>query len=145
MADACAQYDIPLVAYSPVGRGFLTGQYTTMEDLEKVPPHYRGWPWFQPDNFKINIQLAQQVQTLAKRKGVTAPQLAISWTKRISSWRKGAPKTIIPIPGATTPDRVHENAVDVDITDEEMAEIDATLDKFPRAGGRYPDIVPINT
>ncbi|KAI1760501.1 putative aldo/keto reductase [Hypoxylon sp. FL1150] len=145
VADACAQYDIPIVAYSPVGRGFLTGQYTSMADIEKVLPTYKNWPWFQPENFKINIQLAQQVQTLAKRKGVTAPQLAISWTKRVSSWRKGAPKTIIPIPGATTEARVNENAVDVDITDEEMAEIDATLAKFPRAGERYPDVVPVNT
>lgn len=145
MADACAQHGIPVVAYSPVGRGFLTGQYTSMADLAKVPPQYQSWPWFQPDNFKVNIQLAQQVQALAKRKGATAPQLAISWTKRVASWRKGAPKTIIPIPGATTSERVDENAVDVDITDEEMAEIDATLAKFPRAGGRYPDIVPIDT
>ncbi|KAI4870377.1 putative aldo/keto reductase [Hypoxylon rubiginosum] len=145
VADACAQHGIPVVAYSPVGRGFLTGQYTSMADLAKVPPQYQSWPWFQPDNFKVNIQLAQQVQALAKRKGATAPQLAISWTKRVASWRKGAPKTIIPIPGATTSERVDENAVDVDITDEEMAEIDATLAKFPRAGGRYPDIVPIDT
>ncbi|KAI1137871.1 putative aldo/keto reductase [Hypoxylon sp. FL0543] len=142
VADACAQYNIPLVAYSPMGRGFLAGKYKTIEDVD---PHLRSWPWFQPGNFEINRQLASQVEAMAKKKGVTPAQLAINWTKRISTWRKGAPKTIIPIPGATTAARIDENAVEVDITDEEMAEIDVTLAKFKRAGERYPEHVPVNT
>ncbi|KAI0152036.1 putative aldo/keto reductase [Hypoxylon sp. NC0597] len=143
VADACAQYNIPLVAYSPIGRGFLAGKYKTIDDV--YPVHLRSWPWFQPGNFEINLQLANQVEAMAKKKGVTSAQLAINWTRRVSTWRKGAPKTIIPIPGATTVARIDENAVQVDITDEEMAEIDTTLAKFKRAGERYPDYVPVNT
>ncbi|KAI0111619.1 putative aldo/keto reductase [Daldinia grandis] len=142
VADACAQYDIPIIAYSPVGRGFLTGQIKSLDD---VKPELRSWPWFQPGNFEVNLQLASQVEELAKKKGVTPAQLAISWTIRLSSWRKGAPKTIIPIPGATTVARIDENAVQVDISDEEMAQIDTTLSKFKPSGGRYPDVVPVNT
>ncbi|KAI1094272.1 putative aldo/keto reductase [Rostrohypoxylon terebratum] len=142
VADACAQYDIPVVAYSPIGRGWLSGSIKSIEDVQ---PHLRSWPWFQPPNFEINLELARQVAALAEKKGVTPAQLAISWTKRLATWRKGAPKTIIPIPGATTAARVNENAVAVDISDEEMKAIEETLDKFPRAGERYPDVVPINT
>ncbi|KAI1661048.1 putative aldo/keto reductase [Daldinia decipiens] len=142
VADACAQYDIPIIAYSPVGRGFLTGQIKSLDD---VKPELRSWPWFQPGNFEANLQLASQVEELAKKKGVTPAQLAINWTIRLSSWRKGAPKTIIPIPGATTAARVNENAVQVDISDEEMARIDTALSKIKPRGNRYPDVVPVNT
>ncbi|KAI8956743.1 Aldo/keto reductase [Daldinia sp. FL1419] len=142
VADACAQHDIPLIAYSPVGRGFLTGQIKSLDD---VKPELRSWPWFQPGNFELNLQLAQQVEELAKKKGVTPAQLAISWTIRLSSWRKGAPKTIIPIPGATTVARINENAVQVEISDEEMRQIDATLAKLKPSGNRYPEAVPVNT
>ncbi|KAI1460479.1 putative aldo/keto reductase [Annulohypoxylon moriforme] len=142
VADACAQYDIPLVAYSPIGRGWLSG---TIKSIDDVQPHLRSYPWFQQPNFDINLELASQVATLAKQKGVTPAQLAIAWTKRLSTWRKGAPKTIIPIPGATTVARVNENAVIVEIADEEMKLLDVTLAKFPSAGSRYPDHVPTDT
>ncbi|KAI0387400.1 putative aldo/keto reductase [Hypomontagnella monticulosa] len=143
VAEACAAHDIPLVAYSPVGRGFLTGQIKTLDDVEPV---LRSWPWFQPGNFELNLQLAAQVGELAAKKGVTSAQLAISWTKRLQTWRKfSKPLTVIPIPGATTVARIDENAVNVDLTDEEMKQIDATLAKFKPAGGRYPDYVPTNT
>ncbi|OTB16003.1 hypothetical protein K445DRAFT_317634 [Daldinia sp. EC12] len=142
VADACAQYDIPLIAYSPIGRGFLAGQYKTIED---VKPALRSWPWFQPGNFEANLQLATQVEELAKRKGVTPAQLAINWTIRVSTWRKGAPKTIIPIPGSTTVARVNENGAKVEISDEEMAYIDEIIAKFKPKGTRYPEHIPVNT
>ncbi|KAI1209439.1 putative aldo/keto reductase [Annulohypoxylon truncatum] len=147
VAEACAQYDIPVVAYSPIGRGWLSGQIRSIEDVQ---PHLRAWPWFQPGNFEANLALARQVEALATRKGVTPAQLAIAWTKRLSTWREGkgaVPKTIIPIPGATTVERVVENAkaAEVEIGDEEMRSIDAMLDQFPRAGERYPDDIPTNT
>ncbi|RYP05907.1 hypothetical protein DL764_003508 [Monosporascus ibericus] len=98
VAAACAQHNIPLIAYSPIGR---------------------------------------------EKKGCTPAQLAINWTKALSR-RPGMP-TIIPIPGASTVTCVEENTKELDITDEEMAEIDATLAKFTPAGNRYPDWVPVNT
>ncbi|KAK6213963.1 aldo/keto reductase [Colletotrichum tabaci] len=142
VASACAQYGIPIIAYSPVGRGMLTGQVKTLDDI----PHddmRRHMPRFQPDTFGINIKLVEQVETLARKKGVTPAQLAIGWTVALSR-RPGIP-VIIPIPGATTADRVNENAKLVELTDEEMAEIDATLAKFEVVGGRYPEGAPVNT
>ncbi|KAF2721513.1 voltage-gated shaker-like K+ channel, subunit [Polychaeton citri CBS 116435] len=103
----------------------------------------RHFPRFQPGNFKFNMQLVEQVEKMVSKKGCTSAQLAINWTRAISN-RPGMP-TIIPIPGATTVERVEENSKLVDITDEEMAEIDATLAKFTTAGERYPDSIPVNT
>ncbi|KAK3695470.1 NADP-dependent oxidoreductase domain-containing protein [Podospora appendiculata] len=142
VAAACAQYNIPLVAYSPVGRGMLTGQFKSHGDIPKDSPIYH-FPWFTPENFDNNIQLAKQVESLAAKKGCTPAQLAISWTRSLSK-RPGMP-VIIPIPGATTVDRVNENSQFVEISDEEMDEIDATLAKFVVKGGRYPDGYPIET
>ncbi|KAI0172096.1 putative aldo/keto reductase [Hypoxylon sp. FL1284] len=144
---ACAQYDLPLIAYSPVGRGFLTGQYTTMADLDKVPTHYKSWPWFLPENFKVNVEMGDKLKALAQRKGVAPAQLAIGWIRRLPGWRKDGPmpKTVVPIPGATTAARVAENAALVDLSDAEMAEIDDMLLKFSRAGNRYPDYVPTDS
>ncbi|KAI1097712.1 putative aldo/keto reductase [Jackrogersella minutella] len=142
VADACAQYDIPVIAYSPIGRGWLGGNIQTVDD---VPAQLRSWPWFQPGNFEANRRLARQVEALAAEKGATPAQLAINWTRRLASWRAGCPATIIPIPGSATPARVRENARLVDIADEEMALVDATLARFPSAGDRYPDHIPTNT
>jgi len=141
VAAACAQYGIPMIAYSPIGRGMLTGQIKRIED---VPEGFaRLVPRFQPGNFEINLQLVQQVEKLAEKKGCTTAQLAISWTRNLS--RRPNMPTIIPIPGATTAARVVENSKEIDLTDDEMAEIDATLAKFEVSGGRYPDGAPINT
>ncbi|OTA58453.1 Aldo/keto reductase [Hypoxylon sp. EC38] len=142
VAAACAQYGIPLIAYSPLGRGILTGQIKKLEDIPE-DSMLRRFPRYQPGNFEINLQLAAQVEEMAKKKGCTPAQLAINWTRAISR-RPGMP-TIIPIPGATTPERVEENSKLVEITDEEMAEIDATLAKFTPVGERYPGNVPVNT
>ncbi|KAI0004685.1 putative aldo/keto reductase [Xylariaceae sp. FL0662B] len=140
VAAACAQYGIPLIAYSPIGRGLLSGKIRTEAE---VPQHYRWLPMFQGRNLEDNLVLVRQVEAMARRKGVTAAQLAIGWTRALSR-RPGMP-TIIPIPGATTAARVRENAVPVDISDAEMAEIDDTLKGFRRAGDRYPADIPINT
>lgn len=103
----------------------------------------RNFPRFQPENFEINMQLVQQVEKMAEKKGCTPAQLAINWTRALSR-RPGMP-TIIPIPGATTAARVEENSQQIELTDEEMGEIDATLAKFTPAGARYPDGIPTNT
>jgi len=142
VATACAQYGIPIIAYSPVGRGMLTGQIKTLGDIPQGDIR-RHMPRFQPDTFGINIKLAEQVEELARKKGVTPAQLAIGWTIALSR-RLGMPE-IIPIPGATTAERVNENANLVELTEEEMSEIDVTLAKFEVVGGRYPDGAPVNT
>lgn len=101
------------------------------------------FPRFQAESLEKNLRLSEQVQTLAKKKGCTPAQLAINWVRCLSR-RPGMP-VIIPIPGSTTVERVSENAVVVDLTDEEMREIDETLAKFEIVGGRYPAGAPIDT
>ncbi|KAI0913190.1 aldo/keto reductase [Ustulina deusta] len=143
VAEACAKYDIPLVAYSPIGRGFLTGQIKTYDDIPE-DSHLRHVPRFQPGgNFENNIKLVHQVDELAKKKGCSSAQLAINWVRALNG-RPGMP-TIIPIPGATTAERVRENSQVVELTDEEMAAIDKILAGFKPVGRRYPDFVPIDT
>lgn len=142
VAAACKEYGIPLIAYSPLGRGILTGQIKSRDDLSMFPMLLH-FPRFSEENFDINLQLVRQVEQMAKKKGCTPAQLAISWTRCLSR-RPGMPE-IIPIPGATTVERVNENAVFVELTDQEMDEIDATLAKFDVKGARYPDWIPTDT
>jgi pyridoxine 4-dehydrogenase len=144
VAAACAQHGIPLVAYSPIGRGMLTGQIKKFEDIPKDSLLLQmDFPRFRKENFDINVQLVGKAEEIAKKKGCTTAQLAINWTRALSK-RPGMP-TIIPIPGATTKDRVEENSRQLDLTDEEMAEIDTILAKFTPAGSRYPEGAPTNT
>lgn len=142
VAAACAQYGIPLIAYSPLSRGMLTGEIRKVEDIPE-DSMLRHFPRFQPDAFPINLQLVEQVEKTAKKKGCTPAQIAINWTRALSR-RPGMP-TIIPIPGATTVERVEENSKLIDITDEEMEELDAILAKFKPFGDRYPAFIPSNT
>ncbi|KAF9876465.1 aldo/keto reductase [Colletotrichum karsti] len=142
VAAACAEHNIPLIAYSPIGRGLLTGEIKKFDDLPEGD-FRRFLPRFQADNFDINLKLVKQVEDLAAKKGVTPAQLAIGWTIALSK-KPGMPE-IIPIPGATTAARVKENAKLVEFTDAELAEIDATLAKFEVAGSRYPAGAHVNT
>jgi pyridoxine 4-dehydrogenase len=132
------QYGIPVIAYSPLGRGILTGQIKTVDDIP-ANSMLHHFPRFSPENFPINVELAKQAETIAQRKGVKATQLGINWTRAVA---KETGATVIPIPGATTADKVNENSKVVDLTDEDLAELDAILSKFKPAGGRYPDFIP---
>ena len=144
VAAACAEYGIPLIAYSPIGRGILTGEFKRLEDVPKDSLLLQfNFPRFQKHNFEFNLQLVEKVEEIAKKKGCTPAQLSINWTRALSR-RSGMP-TIIPIPGATTVARVEENSKQIDITDEEMAQIDAILAKFTPAGERYPATIQTNT
>ncbi|KAI0811863.1 voltage-gated shaker-like K+ channel, subunit [Xylaria sp. FL0064] len=143
VAAACAQYDIPGVAYSPIGRGMLTGKIKSLDDIKDALFRSFELPRFQPGNFEANLRLVKQVEEIAKAKNCTPAQLAINWT-RVMSRRPGMP-TIVPIPGATTVERVNENSQVVDLTDEELARIDAVLAEFTPAGERYGASIPMNT
>ncbi|KAB5531157.1 NADP-dependent oxidoreductase domain-containing protein [Coniochaeta sp. 2T2.1] len=134
------EYDIPLVAYAPLGRGMLTGQFKSPEDIPEGDVR-KGHPRFQPENFEINLQLVRQVQELAAKKGYTPAQLAIAWTRALSA-RSNMP-VIIPIPGATTAERVAENTRLLQLTDHELEEINGTLANFEVRGTRYPAGVPV--
>ncbi|KAI1323103.1 voltage-gated shaker-like K+ channel, subunit [Xylariaceae sp. FL0255] len=138
VADACAQYGIPIIAYSPIGRGMLTGAVKKREDVNELLLNM-DFPRFRPDAFEANLVLVEKVESLAKKKGCTPAQLAINWTRVLANKRKGMPPAIIPIPGATTVARVEENSRVLDLTEEEMKEIDDILATFMPVGDRYPN------
>ncbi|RFU80906.1 hypothetical protein TARUN_1301 [Trichoderma arundinaceum] len=142
IAAACAQYGIPITAYSPIGRGILTGRFKDVSQVQGFG-FISKFPRFEKAAFEHNLKLVNQVEELAKEKSCTAAQLAIGWVHSQSN-RPGRP-TIIPIPGATTAERVQENSKLIKLTEEEAKRIDSIVDSFETAGGRYPDGVPKNT
>ncbi|TAQ88546.1 hypothetical protein B7494_g3160 [Chlorociboria aeruginascens] len=135
VAAACAEHNIMVVAYSPVGRGLLSGAIKSLDDLPEGDMR-RSWPRFQKENFSINIQLVKDIEKIASQKGCTPGQVAIAYVKQLS--RKNGNPEIVPIPGATTDDRIIENSKDVILSKDEVAEIDSILSRFETAGDRYP-------
>lgn len=144
IAATCAKLGIPIVAYSPLSRGALAGDGIRKNadipdgDFRKIMPR------FQDDVLDYNNQVLDEVGKLAARKGVTKSQIAIAWVRELShrtittqDGDRVKLGTIIPIPGATTPERIVENSKLVDLTDEEMEEIAAILKKNPVKGDRY--------
>ena len=127
--DTCRQLGIAFVAYSPLGRGFLTGRFKSPDDLE-ADDWRRTNPRFQGENFQKNLDLVARVQELASRKPCTPAQLAIAWLLS-----RG--EDIVPIPGSTRAERVEENAAAVGITlsRDEMEALDAVGAAV--AGQRY--------
>lgn len=93
------------------------------------------FPRFQPQNFDENIKLVDAVNSIAKAKGATAAQIALGWVLAHSG-KKGLP-TIIPIPGATTQERVEENTKPAELGEADLKALDDILKKFPVTGGRY--------
>jgi aryl-alcohol dehydrogenase-like predicted oxidoreductase len=122
---------IGLVAYSPLGRGFLTGAITSPDDLDEHDWR-RGNPRFQGENLRRNLDLVGIVERLADDKGCTPAQLALAWVL-------AQDEHIVPIPGTTHVERLEENvgALDVDLTDDDLREI---ADAVPQgAGDRYDE------
>ena len=122
---------IGFVAYSPLGRGFLTGQITSPADL--APDDWRlKNPRFQGENFQKNLDVVSRVRELAREKGCTAAQLALAWVLS-----RGA--DIVPIPGSTKAARVEENAgaLAITLSESDIASLDAIAPAV--AGDRYPE------
>jgi aryl-alcohol dehydrogenase-like predicted oxidoreductase len=129
----CAELGITYVAYSPLGRGFLTGAIRSIDDL--APDDWRrNNPRFQGENFQKNLQLVDAVQEMARARGCTPAQLALAWVL-------ARPEGIIPIPGTRRIERLEENigAVDVTLTREELDRLDAIAPVGVAAGTRYPE------
>lgn len=135
VAATCAELGIPVVAYSPLGRGFLTGEIKSRSDLGEGDMR-RRMPRFQDDVFDKNLKLVDELQKLAKKKNCTGAQLALAWVRQLSG-AEGMP-VIIPIPGATTEERVIENMKDVTLDKADMDEINEILGKTEIHGARYP-------
>lgn len=119
---------------APLGRGILTGQIKSPEDIPEGD-YRRTVPRFQAGAFEANLRLVDEVKKLADKKGATPGQIAINWLLALGR-RPGMP-TIIPIPGATTPERVKENAVEIELSEEDVNEIERILTEFKPVGERY--------
>ncbi|KAI0313922.1 aldo/keto reductase [Amylostereum chailletii] len=134
--STCAELGIPVVAYSPLGRGFLTGQVTKPEDFEEGD-FRRHFTRFQAETMKQNFALVDALKSIAQKKGITPAQLAIAW---VSS--RGP--HVIPLPGSSDAKRTSENlaAGDVVLTPEDLAEIEDVQKRFPVQGSRYVDGAP---
>jgi aryl-alcohol dehydrogenase-like predicted oxidoreductase len=127
----CRELGIGFVAYSPLGRGFLTGAIQSIDDLDE-DDYRRFSPRFQGENFQRNLDLATKISELAADKAVTPAQLALAWVLSQG-------EDIVPIPGTKRRARLEENAaaVDVVLSDDELREI---ADALPEAAGqRYPE------
>ena len=123
---------IGFVAYSPLGRGFLTGQIKKFEDFS--PDDYRRQsPRFQGENFNKNLDLVSRIEAMAKEKGCTPAQLAIAWLLARND-------NIIPIPGTKRRDRLEENigAFNVKLSQDDMVKIDEIMPPGAAVGERYP-------
>lgn len=129
---------IGFVAYSPLGRGFLSGAIKTPDDL--APDDYRRHaPRFQGENFHKNLQLVDQVKQIAQEKGVTPSQLALAWLLAQGN-------DIVPIPGTKRRQYLEENvaASDITLTSDDLKRIDAVAPKGFAAGDRYADMSTVN-
>ena len=135
----CAELGIGFVAYSPIGRGFLSGQIRSIEDLADND-FRRHNPRFQGENFVKNLELVDRVREIAERKGVTATQLALAWVMA-QSGRAGNP-SIVPIPGTKRVQYLEENAAaaDIELTEDDLRALDEAAPAGATAGDRYPDM-----
>ncbi|MBD2213494.1 aldo/keto reductase [Nostoc linckia FACHB-104] len=129
---------IGFVPYSPLGRGFLSGAIASPDDL--APDDYRrNAPRFQGENFHKNLELVDKVKAIANAKGVTPSQLALAWLLAQG-------EDIVPIPGTKRRTYLEENiaATEINLTQEDLSQIEAVAPKGTAAGDRYADMSTVN-
>ena len=129
---------IGFVAYSPIGRGFLSGRIKSVEDLEQND-YRRQNPRFKDQNFEKNFELVKRVERIARAKHVTPAQLALAWLLARGD-------DIVPIPGSRRIPHLEENAaaVNIDLSKDDLAQIDEAAPQGITAGDRYPDMSRVN-
>jgi aryl-alcohol dehydrogenase-like predicted oxidoreductase len=129
---ACRGLGIPLVAYSPLGRGFLTGAFRRPGDLA-ADDYRRHMPRFQGGNFEHNLELVKRIEAIGKEKSCTPAQLALAWLLAQG-------EDIIPIPGTKQRDRLDENlqALEIELSKEDLGHIAEAAPRGFAAGTRYP-------
>ena len=133
LLDTVRQLGIGFVAYSPLGRGFLTAKITNLDELAK-DDWRRGMPRFEQENFRRNMELVEKIRVIAARRGCTPAQLALVWVLAQGD-------DIVPIPGTKRRQYLEENvgALDVPLTAEELTEIDSLIPPGAAAGSRYSE------
>ena len=126
---ACRELGIAFVAYSPLGRGFLTGRWAKPEDLPEDDNRHRH-PRFQPENFERNYRIVETVESVAERRDATNAQVALAWVLSRGD-------DVVPIPGTKKVKYLEDNvgSLDVALTDEDLEELTAL---GPPEGDRYP-------
>ncbi len=131
--STCRELGISFVAYSPLGRGFLTGRFKNTEELTNED-FRRNHPRFQGENFTRNLELVGRVEQLASKKGCKASQLALAWVLAQGD-------NIVPIPGTTRRAHLEDNiaALEVTLTAEDLAHLNEAAPKGATAGDRYPE------
>ena len=131
LLETVRELGIGFVAYSPLGRGFLTAKITNLDDLAD-DDWRRSMPRFEQENFRRNMELVERIKALAARKGCSPAQLAIAWVLAQGD-------DIVPIPGTKRRRYLEENigALDVQLSPKELAEIDTILPAGAAAGSRY--------
>jgi len=129
----CRELGIGFVAYSPLGRGFLTGRFQQFEDLP-ADDYRRSSPRFQGENFQKNLDLVAQVARMAKEKGCTPAQLALAWVLAQG-------EDIVPIPGTKRRKYLEENvgALNVELTGEDLRRLEEVFPSGAASGQRYPE------
>jgi aryl-alcohol dehydrogenase-like predicted oxidoreductase len=132
---AVRELGIAFVAYSPLGRGFLTGQIKRYEDFA-ADDYRRQSPRFQGENFARNLALVRQVETIAKQKDCAPAQLALAWVLAQGN-------DVIPIPGTKRRSYLEQNAaaVDIRLTPEDLRQIDEAAPRGAASGARYPAVM----
>jgi len=131
--STCRELGIAFVAYSPLGRGFLTGRFKSVEDL--APEDFRSkHPRFQGENFKRNLDLVRRIEQIASEKGCQASQLALAWVLAQG-------EDIVPIPGTTRRTHLEENiaALQLKLSPQDLARINEVAPKGVTAGERYAE------
>ena len=133
LLKTCRELGVATIAYSPLGRGFITGAYRSPDDFEEGDFRKRA-PRFSEENFPKNLELVDHIIALAKKKGCTAGQLTLAWLMRQGD-------DIIPIPGTKKLKYLEENlgALDVKLSEDEDREIRQAVEKAEVVGERYPE------
>jgi len=136
--ETCRELGIGFVAYSPLGRGFLTGRFRSPDDFEEGD-FRRNHPRFSGENFSRNLDLVARVQEISTEKGCTPGQLALAWVMSRGD-------DVVPIPGTKRRTYLEENAGagDVELTDDDLALIEEAFPRDAAQGDRYADMSTIN-
>jgi aryl-alcohol dehydrogenase-like predicted oxidoreductase len=136
--ETVRELGVGFVAYSPLGRGFLTGRFRSPDDFDE-DDFRRHHPRFQGENFERNLDLVERVQEIAREKGVTPAQLALAWVLSRGD-------DVVPIPGTKRRTYLEENtrAVTVELTEDDLARIEEAFPPGATAGDRYADMSPID-
>ncbi|KAM0752610.1 aldose reductase YakC [Meredithblackwellia eburnea MCA 4105] len=131
--DAAKELGVKILAYSPLGRGFLTGRFRSVEDFKGDSRGSGAYPRYAEENFEANFKVVQALENLAKAKGCTAGQLALAWDAQVY------PGLIIPIPGTKSIKYLDDNFAsrNIELSEEDLAAVQKVLDENPIQGDQY--------